>query len=204
MNVSILELPFPAIIIDGFYDNAELELINSELDELSSHTEGNPFFNKEESFNAVKDLKDNKSLFLDNYYSGRRHESRILSFNRKLFPILNDLKENVSKDNWFFGNLVIEDDYTLISYYDDGGHFLPHRDKNILTSLTWLFNQPKKFTGGDLTFPDYDTQVECVYNRMIAFPGMIRHEVDRLSLPSDVNSHGRWCITQFAHQSKQK
>lgn len=197
-----MELPFPAIVIDGFYDELELEAINSELNQLSSKIEENPFFNKEESFNAVKDLKDNKSIFLDNYYVNRRNESKILFYNRKLFYILNDLRENISKDNWFFSNLVIEDDYTLVSYYGDGGHFLPHRDKNILTSLTWLFDQPKKFTGGDLIFPDYDTQVECVYNRLIAFPGMIRHEVEQLSLPTNANSHGRWCITQFAHQSK--
>lgn len=203
MKVSLYNEPFPLLVIEDFYDKNELQLINSELSKLHSDIKDNPFISEfGNNFNKGNSLKKNKSLFLDIYYNNNRESSDILRINRKLFWFLNDIKENIDV-GWFFKNVTTEFDNTLISYYTDGDKFNCHPDNATISSLSWFFKQPQRFSGGDLTFSDYEITVKCLYNRMVIFPGMIRHEVSTVCMEEpDSSIDGRWCITQFAHQRK--
>ena len=79
----------------------------------------------------------------------------------------------------------------LLSVYSNGDHYETHCDASTMTSLFWLKDPDKDFTGGDLVFPDYDETVEFKHNRMIVFPGSIYHKVN------PVSGSGRIVISTF-------
>ena len=82
-----------------------------------------------------------------------------------------------------------------------------NRFKNILEigpgsgNLTkYILNKkPKKFTGGELFFPEYDYELTCDDNSLIMFPGWVEHGVKKVSIKdSDYHEgNGRYCISSF-------
>ena len=69
--------------------------------------------------------------------------------------------------------------------------------------MTWLYQEPKKFVGGDLFLgPDGnfdDIKIDCVNNRTLIFPSMIPHTVDMIKMEEQYlnKKQGRYVITQF-------
>ena len=68
--------------------------------------------------------------------------------------------------------------------------------------LVWFYKEPKKFEGGDLEFPDYETadgipKVEVRNNRILIFPSIIRHAVTTISMKEEDMGKklGRFCMT---------
>ena len=57
----------------------------------------------------------------------------------------------------------------------------------------------KKFTGGELYFPQYNYEVDCSGNTFILFPGYVEHAVRKVSIDNDNywNGNGRYCVSQF-------
>ena len=198
MNIKHFDCGFPYIVVDDFYDDDQLNLIWEELDYFS-------FKNKLESpkdTGTGKDedgnyKKNNKGIFLKKYFNYNPELSKIFKANRKLSKIPVD--ENPS---WFFKNIIkIKTNNTiLISYYDDGDYYTPHVDKCIISSLAWLYREPKKFKGGDLYFPDYNNEcVKVKNNRVLLFPGFITHAVNSVSIEKKDRGKylGRYCLTTF-------
>ena len=192
MDIAIHHQPFPYIEIQNFYTGEELNLIWSELNffQSNSQTLAN------ENTNGAKDsdgklLKKNIGIFLDEMYSDRfRCTSNILNCNRKLFDVLN-------VDNWFFKNLRVDKDTTLVSYYENSDYYHPHKDNTIATACTWLFKEPKKFKGGDFCFPEFGIEIPVRNNYAVVFPGQVLHAVTKVEMEDDNPGHGRYCISQF-------
>ena len=67
------------------------------------------------------------------------------------------------------------------------------------TALVWFYKEPKRFTGGDLTFTQSQQTVECKHNRMILFPSYYLHAVDEVSMEYKYRGKGlgRYCLTHF-------
>lgn len=190
--------PFPYIIIDDYYEKDELSLIWEEL-EFLTHPQKLRRATKE-SGGAQKDgklLKQNYHRYLDHLYEDR-NMSNILSVNRKLFD------QDIFKTNesWFFQNVTntINMDFTQVGYYENNDEYGLHHDHSVVTSLTWLYKEPKKFTGGDLYIGDSEIKIECVNNRTLVFPSMIKHKVNTIHMEEEhLNQRlGRYCISQFA------
>ena len=99
--------------------------------------------------------------------------------------------------------MIENKDFTLISYYENNDYYKAHADTSDITALTWLFKEPKRFTGGDLIFPDTEERIECKNNKIILFPGCIRHQVTEINMEKQHQNQklGRWCITQFLHSN---
>ena len=91
-------------------------------------------------------------------------------------------------------------DFTQVGYYENNDEYGLHHDHSVVTSLTWLYKEPKKFTGGDLYIGDSEIKIECVNNRTLVFPSMIRHKVNTIHMEEEhLNQRlGRYCISQFA------
>ena len=203
MKVTCYETDHPWISIEDFYDKNELELIWKELDFLCDskklHDANSPEVGAASKGGNI--LKQNSSIFLDFLYYERKF-SNILTTNRK---IINCVENNKRKtDNWFFKHFTCEDDFTLLSYYEDSDYYKPHTDSAAITTLTWLYKEPKRFTGGDLIFPNTKEIIECKNNRVIIFPSVIWHQVTEVKMNEQYNGKGmgRWCITQFLHNQK--
>lgn len=199
MEILYKELPFPHVIIENLYSDFELSLIMKELDFL---TQPWKLLSPEKTGSATAPsgvvLKQNNCIWLDDVYSDRSI-SDILTFSRKLFD-----KEVIKKISGFHYSLAyikeINQDSTLLSYYDSADHYKKHDDSAVLTILTHLFKQPKKFSGGILQFPDYNYNLETVNNRVILFPSTIFHSVSEIILEDDIkefSGFGRYTISQF-------
>ena len=203
MKVELYDKPykFPYLVVDNYYDKEELIKIWYELgylkDKLVSPKESGSAYNKD-SKGKIEYLKTNTCLWVNN------DDSLIKECNRKTFDIMDDIRDqqkNHSTSTWFFKNLRTNFDSSLVSYYENSAYYKAHHDHALVTVLTWLYVEPKKFKGGDLTFTDYDITIECINNRTIMFPSLIRHEVDPIIMrEEDCNKGlGRWCLTQFGH-----
>lgn len=186
----------PLVIIDNYYDQNSCDLIWKELLFLNSNNKLMP----PEKTGSAKDpstkqlLKKNTALSLDNTYK-IREVSNILTVNRKLFEIQVEL-ENLHPFFRYLGGS--NSDRTIISYYEDTDYYKPHRDKSTITALSWFFQEPKKFTDGNLVLEN--TEIECKNNRTVIFSSMLDHEVTPLKMNQldQGKNLGRFTITQFA------
>ena len=161
--------------------------------------------------------KKNKGIFLDNLYQERKY-SNILTVNRKLYQNFNNITSNCK--SWWFKCItgsfnIIDRDTTLVSYYEDSDYYKSHWDSCIVTTLTWIYKEPKVFTGGDLIFNSENIspsnfqhplnlmgspeKIEVKNNRMVVFPSMVPHQVIPIKMDSNYKNKGmgRFCITNF-------
>ena len=209
MIINNFDCGFPYIIIDNFYNKNELDIIWKELDFL---LDGDKFDSPSDAGAAINDngklLANKKGLFLDSVYPNRKI-SNILTCNRKLFTNLRSICD--SNESWFFRYLNGNYDQTILSYYENEDYYDAHSDQSIMTSLTWLYKEPKKFEGGDLYFKDtinnfseyysnklsegkspssYLEKIEVKNNRMLIFPSMIPHQVDSVKMDSEYKNKG--------------
>ena len=199
MNIKIFDEHFPYMIIDNYYDEEELRLIWEELNFLSyphklrRATEDGGGARDE---NTHELLKHNFYRYLDGIYTDRSL-SNILTVNRKLFD--DDCKILRQHPHWFFQNVVFNNDYTQVGYYEDNDEYGQHWDWATTTSLTWLYREPKRFIGGDLFLGYEKIKVECINNRTLIFPSMIRHSVNKIQMQSEHQNKrlGRYVISQF-------
>lgn len=194
--ITKVQNPFPYLKIENMYSEDELELIAEELKFLTYPEKlEEPIL----SGSAMKDgkvLKENRALFLDDLYK-KREISNILKVNRKLF--LSEYLDSYANLN--FGYKSIKEcnrDTTLISYYENGGYYKPHKDNSMHTAVTWFFREPRLFEGGNLYFSEYNEKIEIKHNMTIMFPSFVLHAVDEITMVEDLPSgFGRYCMTQF-------
>lgn len=195
--------PLPHIIIDDFYDETALKEIWQELDFLTysrklmtPESTGAAFALNEKGERVYK--KNNLGLFIDGLYANR-DLSNILFHTRKLFD--KDFLEKCQQQNFIFKYLMQANaDFTLLSYYEDGATYESHHDKAVITMLSWLYKEPKQFTGGDLTFTDHGYTIPIKNNRVLIFPGVAEHAVDPVVMNPGVPKmagFGRYVITNF-------
>lgn len=172
--------PVTFCIIKNFYSEDELEIIWKELESLRPHLAGPEHTGTAQNV-LGQPKKDNKGLFLP-------QRTPITILNRKLFSP--ELMHDLSKLNWFFGYLKhLNKDSTLVSYYEDSGHYKPHVDHSVITAIHYLWKEPKTFTGGELYFGNFEVPIEN--NCLLIFPSCTLHEVKPLK------GYGRYALTQF-------
>jgi len=197
MNVALHKKPFHYIEITDMYSKDEYEQM---MNEMLQYENDNLLLPPDNTGTATDEetevpLKSNKGLFIDTIFN-RRECSKILTLNRKLFAVL---ASDITNDSWFFKGKPSNHDFTLLSYYENSDYYRPHIDGTDITALTWFYKKPKKFTGGDLLFTEYDIKIECKENYTIKFPGNIRHEVSKVFIDAEYsnNQNGRFTMTQF-------
>jgi hypothetical protein len=185
----------PYLKIKNFYDENELKLIWQELDFLTYKSK------LTEATGQKRDnWKNNHGIFLDEIYSNR-NMSNILTVNRKIWsPIVMNRYSQLSLMHRYIE--IINQDNTLVSYYENSGFYKPHRDVANLTVLQWFFKEPKAFSGGNFKFTDLDEVIEIENNMTVMFPSCLVHEVSEISMQNDENEfsgYGRYCITNFSY-----
>ena len=184
-----------AVIINDFYSNDELNLIWQELDFLTYKNKLLPA----EKTAAAKEMsgeikKKNSALFLDKVYY-MREVSNILSVNRKLFNLAEELEEK----NILFRSLRhCTVDSTLLNYYEDSDYYEPHCDAAVLTALTFFHKEPKQFSGGDLILNDFDITIEIKNNMLVIIPSIYKHQATPVKMKdSNFSGYGRYSMAQF-------
>lgn len=140
--------------------------------------------------------KSNVGIFLDELYENRRHESEILTIHNNIVNVMFNthlLNRNIVFK--YFNHT--QSHHTLVSAYLDGGSYFTHTDESVLTSVTFLWNQPKKFSGGSLLFKDYDILFEPDLGDVVIFPGFCSHEVNEVTLAENNLLNARYSVSQF-------
>jgi len=190
-KVTIIDIPCPVVVIDDFYDNGEVDLIMHELNFLTPDKLLTPDLTGAAYDNDGRLKKENQGMFLDDLYS-ERSVSNILNINRKAFD--NNVTDFlVDVHPIFEGYKYANKDSTLVSHYKDSNYYEAHRDSSLFTTLTWFYNKPKPFEGGDLVLPDYNITIECKFNRIVFMYGSTQHEVTK------IKGDGRYCISNFVN-----
>jgi predicted 2-oxoglutarate/Fe(II)-dependent dioxygenase YbiX len=142
-------------------------------------------------------LVDNPGTAKNNFGVPRKNNKGMFIYD-KSHPIaihgqgvMNYIKENIKEDNEFCSRLSSIDIFgRLVSYYQTGGYYRPHRDDAIVTCIYYLWDEPKTFEGGDLYFGDFKVPIEN--NSMLFFYSDTEHAVSTLT-----SGEGRWAITYF-------
>ena len=195
---------FPFFYVDDWYTPEEEKLIWKELDfytnPITMHRADNtttppvgPAKNKDgTSMNKAWRVN------LDPTYS-RREVSHIL----RLQPLkmssdeIQDAVKETGPSFRMYGNTNCDE--MLVNYYESGDYYESHQDTFMMTSICWFHRTPKSYTGGDITFTDIDTILECKHNRMVMFPSYYFHMVCPIKM-KDKNSEmgwGRYAIQNF-------
>jgi len=191
MEVETLNNPFPHLLLENVFTDNQLDSIWKELNFLkpSLNTDTSPAIDKE-GFT----LKKNSGIFP--YFTYR--DPTISPICRLLKKLswecgLGDLwsqewiKNTYSATNW---------DSVLVSYYDNKDYYRAHFDSAMFTMLIWLWQEPKKFDGGNLYFPDAEHVVMCKHNCGIIFLSGEKHGVQPIELHEE--GAGRYCISMFS------
>lgn len=195
MQLEILTEPFNHAIVRNFYTEQELSDIWVELNFLSVNNKLLPPEETGAATDGRNPTKNNYGVYLDKTYTNRKL-SDILTHSRKLFSP--DLIGELVKSHWMFNYLQhCNMDTALLSYYEDGGYYKPHIDYCTLTALTHLYKEPKCFSGGDLSFPEFNYNYGLENNRMILFPSVLAHEVSEIKMNQNIKFGGRYTISQF-------
>lgn len=191
----------PVVVIDDFYDS---EAIKKIWHEIQFYSLGNPWLDPSNTGSATsvqsdgtqQYLKKNKGLFLDEIYLNR-DISQILIENRKIFSL--HITKKLIDINVIFKHITnCTRDCTLLSYYEDSDYYKPHTDSAAITVVSWFYNSPKKFQGGELIFEN-DLSIACEFNRTVVFPSILMHAVSPISMQEfdRMKNFGRYTITQL-------
>lgn len=194
LAATVHEEPFPLMIIENFYNESELEHVWEELNFLTKPGK----LMDAKDYGGVIGSTNAKALVLDDIYENRQI-SNILTVNRKLFTsgVIDNFSEihpccKIAKwSNW---------DITKVRYYHDGEFYDPHTDKDFqFLAFSYFYKEPKKFSGGDLIFPEYDFEISCDNNSMVIFPGWVEHGVRKVTIKDSeyYEGNGRYSITSF-------
>lgn len=185
---------FPMLVVDNFLSENQLIGVWNEIDALDI------FMKDPAETGSARDAnqnlkKKNKACWIDQVYGDARHASFILSAYSKIFSP--EFFDEAHKLNWFFDYLPHTNyDSTLLSVYENGDMYKPHCDTATITTLIWLWKEPRAFTGGDMIFQDqYHFPIHN--NMLVMFPSCIKHEVTEVKM-EDKPGFGRYVITNFA------
>lgn len=192
--------PFDMLIIKDTFSNNELEKIWAELSHLYH---ANCFLPPERTGGAKDDdgnyLKQNSAVFLDYIYQKRNFSSILPLLQEKLLS--NEIKNKLIEKNDIFNNLnAVNQHATLISYYEDSDYYNPHFDASVLSTLTYIFKEPKNFNGGDISFYYKNNKftINVENNLSIVFPSGYFHEVSSVNMiDQNILMSGRYCLSMF-------
>lgn len=191
--------PFDHLIVDDFLELSEFNLVFAETLILQTVMTG-----PSETGSSVDTIdgkkyfrKRNVGIFLDSVYADRKYSNILRSFH-KIFT--EEFIEKIDNKNWLYKKYLPKAnlDYTLLQSYGDGDYYKSHSDEGLITAVTVLHKTPKEYTGGQLTFSEYDNYtVDLKSNQMIMFPSGILHEVLPIKRKKNNFDGNRFTITKL-------
>ena len=209
LECDVYKEPFPHLIVKNFYNEEELELI---WEELKFYTHPGKLYDAKD-FGGIVDNTNSKAIILDQLYRNYSHKqsenvngnpnyrlmSNILTVTRKIFnsgilEVFSNIHGccSIAKfANW---------DATKVRYYHNGEYYEPHTDKSMqFLAFYYIHKEPKKFSGGEVYFPQYNYEYSCDNNSLIMFPGWVEHGVKEVKIEDSdyYDGWGRYAITTF-------
>lgn len=207
MNILKFKTPFPHLILEDVYTEEEQELMWNEIVFLEKK-----FLPPSETGAAIESIitiddpstsskvkiqygKRGYGIFLDDLFT-RKNVSDIIKITQKLYnsKILTACKET---DLILAQLYQLNYDTTVVNKYVDGDFYSPHTDLCIISIISVLHKTPKKYSGGELEFPEYNHTIDLNNNQALIFPSLIRHGVKEVNMESKNDLDGRFSITKL-------
>ena len=196
-----------AVVIDNFYTEDQLKEIMIELKWLTkpSVMVGKENLSSAQDENTKQFLTSKKGVFLESIFLNWKHSALI---KHPMDNFTKDLvRDKLLEFNPLFKMFYNVDSRThLLSYYENSDFYKPHTDTTIFTVLNYFFNEPKKFTGGDIKLYGFNNSNECDielrHNRVVIITGNTFHEVKEIKskLDNSFSGDGRYCNAIFLNQ----
>lgn len=188
----------PVIWIDNFFSPEQIQEMFFEaryINSLGILTEENETGAAREENGKL--LKKNKAIFLEDIYASEPRLSGIIrTTNEKLSN--KDFIDQMTEMHPYFNNLKNNSGAILLNYYDKSDKYEAHRDTSYITILTWFYEQPKAFDGGDFIIEN-DYKIDCKIGRTVFMPSYLLHEVTPVTMPETEQGKGlgRYSLTLF-------
>jgi hypothetical protein len=191
MRIEYIQTPFPHAIIDDFFTKEQYEEVNNEIQVLK--TSQNNYFDNDRHHSTLESYNI-KTWDLDNFYKDDRSKSAILNYTKQVMFLDYSLQSGLSE---LYKLLRITNyDVTYVHSYGNGATYPEHYDAAILSFLFFVWDEPKKFTGGDLYFPLYDYKPTMTSNSVFIFGGTETHTVTEVK---DCDGYNRNIINRRVH-----
>jgi hypothetical protein len=192
-----------AVVIDNFYTEEQLKEIMLELKWLTKKS----ILKSEESLAPAKDddtglaLTKKNGVFLENVFFNHNHSALITHTASN--SVCDEVRDNLLSKNGLYNIMLYcnKRDH-LLSYYENSQFYKFHRDASAFTILSYFYDEPKKFSGGDLLIQSYNSNrvatVDCIHNRVVIIPGASFHQANPIKSDSNtLNGNGRYCLGSF-------
>lgn len=200
--------PFEALYIEDTFTQDQIDFIWKELDFVTNRYAMTSWENtKEKHGEDLETEKINNVFYPIHRYKEPLLISPITAFSRQqlcsekvfsFYESVNPVHELYRHQNYHV---------TFASYYQNADKYDYHRDDCCYTTLTYLYKEPKSFSGGEITLKvgDIEETKEIKNNMSIIFPGVYLHKVSPITMSDDFSkysTYGRYCISQFTYLHK--
>jgi len=197
MKIISIQKPFFHVIIEETFDKQEYYEVWNELLFLQPKMKnGHETGAAHNVYGAAS--KNGFGIFLNDIFVSGNY-SQIFRSTRKFFnnSSIADAIESDKSDTYFkLFNRVIRDS-VLVQCYKNGDYYFPHNDQSLFTIVSMMYNLPKKYSGGELYFPEYDHKISLENNCSLIFPSVLLHEVKEVKLDSSDPKDFRYTISLF-------
>ena len=183
-------------VIEDFYNQEELKLIWRELKYITPKLAIPELSNPAHNIESGESLKKAKGRFLSDIFT-KQNMSDIDTIARKISsPKL--VKKLVDK-NPIYRSIESCFTSTLVNYYENSEYYKSHNDLSVFTAITYIFEEPKKFSGGNLILSDFNVEIQIKNNMLVIFPGCYMHEVQEIKMDNNdlKQGLGRYSIVNF-------
>tara|TARA_A100001515_G_scaffold77454_1_gene61491 strand:- start:3198 stop:3869 length:672 start_codon:yes stop_codon:yes gene_type:complete len=192
---------WPFIVVDNWYLPNEEENVWKELDYYITQKQIGTIKRAETTTVARDDSGKARGesfrFYLEEIYHNRDY-SPIIKYSYKFRT--DEFKNLISycppySRSYFSTNF----DTAFVSYYEESDYYKPHHDTFAWTALIWMAREPISFTGGDLIFPEFNTEIKFKNNRLVMFPSCYLHAVPSVKFKQQPKKDGmgRFTLTHF-------
>ena len=192
---------WPFVVVDNWFLPDEEKVVWKELDFLLTQKQTGTIKRAEKTIVAKDRAGNSKSkayrFYIEEIYHNRDY-SPIINYTYKFRT--EEFKNLISYCPPFSRSYMSSNfDTALISYYEESDHYRPHHDTFQWTALIWMAKEPISFNGGDLIFPEFDTEIKFKNNRLVIFPSCYLHAVPSVKFKQQPKKEGmgRFTITHF-------
>lgn len=189
-------------VLHNFYTENEMDRIWKEIYFLNSTDFGwvspNPVKNATDE-NGVPLIQGAKqfdlSVLFDRYeYAMGTTKSNIYSLGKKICKWIEYLK---NKHDVYYNLHAVNQHATFLNYYNqDNGIYKLHHDRSTYTMLSYFYEEPKNFIGGDLLVEDRKYEISNGFT--IILPGWMQHGTTSIKIIDKTRTtSGRYSIANF-------
>ncbi len=147
-------------------------------------------------------MKKNIAVFIDTIYNDdSRSISAVMEYTEKklLSTEIKNCMQDINPVHGIFKNANRH--FTLLNYYENSDHYDFHIDADAYSTLTYIYQEPKRFSGGEIVFRvrDNEIKIEIENNMSIVFPSCYEHKVLPVVMEKSDEGKmlGRFSIAQF-------